>query len=191
MSISSSTDEVSKKLMPGVMAAQIVVGAMPIGIVAFAVFAAWRQFAGTPQPNDITIRILTIIAIGLAVLMFLITRLGSEVFVRRARARIASGEFQLGANPRDRSRWEWLLEFGDTGKLFFVYQKRTVYVATLLEAVAFLNVASFMLGGSLVALAAAGLLTLALVALFPTTARVVSWVDRELRLLTDARNLAR
>ena len=61
----------------------------------------------------------------------------------------------------------------------------------LLEFVAFLNVASFMLSGSLVALTAAGLLVLALVALFPTTSRVVNWIDRQLRLLTDARNLAR
>jgi hypothetical protein len=172
------------------MAMQIVIGAMPIGLAAFAVFAAWRQFAGTPQPNDITIRILTLTAIGLAILMFLLTQFGSEVFVRRARARIASGEFELGSKPRDR-RWQWLLELGDAGKLFFVYQKRTVYVATLLEFVAFLNVASFMLSGSLVALTAAGLLVLALVALFPTTSRVVSWIDRQLRLLTDARDLAR
>ena len=81
MSIPTSTDCVAKELKPGVLAMQIVIGAMPIGLAAFAAFAAWRQFAETPQPNDITIRILTLTAIGLAILMFLLTQFGSEVFV--------------------------------------------------------------------------------------------------------------
>lgn len=77
----------------------------------------------------------------------------------------------------------------DAGKLTAVYGTRLFIAVALLECAASSLAFAYQIGREPLALGAAALLILLIAAHFPTSARVGEWVEWQLRLLNDDRQL--
>jgi hypothetical protein len=82
-------------------------------------------------------------------------------------------------------------ELGDAGKLAVAYQTSTIAGAAVLEGVAFMNIVTYLVNGSLTPLVVGVCLVLPLAAMFPSAPRVANWIDGQLRLMADEKMLSR
>jgi hypothetical protein len=101
---------------------------------------------------------------------------------RSGRERIARGEFV----PSKASQQARLVEQrGDDGRLFLVFQTRSILAAAVLDGAALLGAAATRVDGNLMG-AALGLGLCALIlAGMPTAPRWTAWLERQRRLLRD------
>lgn len=190
----SSTNDLTERLKPAIMTLRIIVMALTTGVVAFAITAIVirRQQAAAPA-NDAD-GLLTTLGIAAVPVAFLLSRFLPGIFVAKARGQIASGQFGFPSESnlaQTGGPQSSLVQLGDDGKLFTVYQTNTIISAALLDGAAFLNIVAFLLGGSLIALGLGLLLALAIVAMFPRVSRVVEWIEAQRRLMAEEKLLAR
>lgn len=194
MNNTNSTSDLDQRLRPAILTLRIIVMALAAGVVIFAVTAILIRLQQAQAPADDAAWMLTILGFAAAPVAFVLSRFVPSVFVAKARRQIANGQFgpPAGANtnPTDGPQSS-LFQLGDDGKLFMVYQTKTILAAALLEGAAFLNVVAFLLGGIPIALVLALLLTLAIVAMFPRTSQVVEWIETQRRLMAEEKLLAR
>ena len=78
-----------------------------------------------------------------------------------------------------------------TGKLFGVYQTKTIIGAAMIEGAAFLNLVAYLLEGNPITLGLGLGLAVVIAALFPSPSRVANWIEQRLRLMDDNKMLAR
>ncbi len=157
---------------------QIVVVALGMGIVTFAVVAVLMA----NDTADARAGAFTFFAIGMAVIcggMSLLVRQGIVIAQRR---RIANGTWKMQGRPED-------APVTDAGKLAVVYLTKTIVGCALLEGACFVALFAFMMDGHLIGPVVAALLLLGVLAHFPTPGRVSDWVTDQLRLLEEERQL--
>jgi len=157
---------------------QIVVVALCMGIVAFAVVVV---LMGNDRA-DAEAGVLTFIAIGMAVGcggMSLVVPRGVVIAQRR---KIVHGTWQMQGREAD-------VPVTDAGKLASVYVTKTIVGCALLEGPCFFALFAFMSEGHLINPVVATLLLLGLLSQFPTSGRVADWVNDQLRLVAEERQL--
>jgi hypothetical protein len=190
----NSANDLVQRLKPAIMTLRIIVVALATGVVAFAVTAIVIRVQQAVAPANDTAELLTTLGIVAAPVAFLLSRFVPGLIVATSRRQIASGQYGSPAesNPHQTGGPQSSLrQLGDDGKLFTVYQTKTIISAALLEGAAFLNIVAYLLGGSPIALGLGLLLALAIVALFPRNSRVVEWIEGQRRLMAEEKLLAR
>lgn len=190
----NSTVDLAERLKLAIMTLRIIVLALATGVVAFAIAAIVIRMQQAAAPANDADGLLTILGIAAAPVAFLLSRFLPILIVAKARGQIASGQYGVPAEPSSRETTgpqSSLVQLGDDGKLFTVYQTKTIIAAALLDGAAFLNIVAFLLGGSPIALGLGLLLALAIASLFPRVSRVVEWIEGERRLMAEEKLLAR
>jgi hypothetical protein len=155
---------------------QIIVVALCMGVLSFGLVVFFGGLADEEAEGNT----ITMTSVAFAVLC-----LGLSVVVPRAvaaanRRKIAAGTWQPSGNRGN-------VPDTDAGKLAATYQLKTIIGAALLEGPAFFALMAYMLEGHWLSLIAAGVLLVGLLAYFPTSDRVQSWVGEQLRLLEEQR----
>jgi hypothetical protein len=190
----STTNDLAARLKAAIVTLRIIVGALATSVAAFAITAIVIRLQQAPPAAGDAAWVLTALGIAAAPVAVLLSRFVPALFVAKARGQIASGQFgsPAGSSPNPASGPQsGLGQLGDDGKLFTVYQTKTIISAALLEGAAFLNIIAFLQGGSPIALVLALLLALSIIALFPRASRVVEWIASQRRLMAEEKLLAR
>lgn len=168
--------------------AQIIVAAMTTGAVFFLVVVLVVQRG---QPAAGTQPVLTWIAIAVAVAMMLVRLIVPPRLVARRRAAIARGQFRLQSAPEYPQFQRFLEKAGDAGLLWVVYVNKLLVAGAPLEGAAFLALVAYLLEGSLWALGAAVVLIASLAMMIPRRDAVIAWIEDQLHLLEQERQLLR
>lgn len=153
---------------------QIIVSAMCVGVVVFLTVALYvaplRAQAGPPLPISLTLITAILAVFGLA-----LPQVARLLITAKARR-------EIGADTSD-------VPFSRERRLLTLYQTRTMIGAAASEGWAFLAVIAFMFEGNPISLGLAAFLLLTVSAYFPTSSRIISWVEREVETLEMARGL--
>lgn len=157
---------------------QIVVVALGMGIVTFAVAAVF--LAGDREKAEAGM--LTLIAIGMTVACGAMSLFVPHGIVLAQRRRIADGTWQMQGRQVDEP-------VTDSGRLAAVHLTKTIVGCALLEGACFVALVAFMTEGHLVNPIIGALLLLGVLARFPTSDRVTGWVTGQLRLLEEERQI--
>jgi hypothetical protein len=179
-------EEIAKK----VRILQVIVGALLGGVLVFlGIVVALVQLNIAERLDDMAF-VLNLVLLVFATSMAIARAIVLPIMVSQARRKIREGTWQisLGTNsPGD------VLQFvertGDAGRLFVVYQMRTIVAAAMPEGIAFFACIVYLLGHSLLALAIAAVMTTWIFRQFPTRAGVVDWIERQLQRIEEERLL--
>ena len=161
-----------------VRVSQIVVVALGMGIVTFAVAAVF--LAGGKEEAEAGM--LTLVAVGMTVVCGGVSLLVPHGIVLAQRRRIVDGTWQMQGRHED-------APVTDAGKLAAVYLIKTIVVCGPLEGACFVALVAFMTEGHLVNHIIGALLLFGVLARFPTSDRVTGWVTDQLRLLKEERQI--
>jgi hypothetical protein len=175
--------DLANQLKPAVSTLRTIVASLAGGVVVFAVLAIWMRLAGPQEPVEISVPVLTILAVVLFPLALAASRVVAAMLVRNSRRQIATD------NRSSRSETAAAGESQRIGALCGVFQTKTIIAAAFLEGAALVSIFAFMLEGSPLALLLAGLLVAALIAMAPSAARVADWIERQLRLVDEEARL--
>jgi hypothetical protein len=176
--------DVERKL---VWALQIIVVALVAGSLAFLVMATVLARQGiVPGQHD---RLFGYLALGAGAAAVLARLVVGHVMVSAGRRRIVENRFVARLSP-DPAIQEFARQFGDRAKLFLVYFTQTITTSAILEGAAFFATIVYLcLDRSPWNAALAACLIGLILIQFPTRRHIQEWVDRQLRLVTDERQL--
>jgi hypothetical protein len=170
---------------------QIVVLALAAGVVSFLVIAVIVRV--TREPDQLAgLPVLTYVLLALAIVTLVFSLVFPERLFVRQRRKIAAGSWQpvLEGQETPQVATE-LLQAGDAGKLYLLFNQRTVITAGMREGAGFLATIAFFLEGQVVALVVGVLVAVLVLMLFPTSNRVHHWIEQQLQLLDRDRRLLR
>lgn len=168
--------------------AQIIVAAMTTGALFFLVIVLLVQRG---QPAAGTQPVLTWIAIAVGVAMMLVRLIVPPRLVARRRAAIARGQFRPQFPPEDQQFQRFLEKAGDAGLLCVVYVNKLLMAGALLEGAAFLALVAYLLEGNPWALGTAVVLIGSLAMMIPRRDAVIAWIEDQLHMLEQERQLLR
>jgi hypothetical protein len=174
-------DDQTKQQIAGVVrTSQIIVSALAMGVVTFAVVVVFFV-SGGPAAKGNLLTLLAIVFAGAAlVLGFVIPQ-----FVTAAnRRKIAAGTWPSSPNQGP-------VPDSDAGKLALTYPAKMIVGAALFEGGCFFALTVYMIERQPLSLVAAAVLLLCLLAHFPTLARVEAWIEEQLRRVEDERRFSR
>lgn len=166
--------------------AQIAVSAMAAGALTFLVVALWARWGRPPAAGH---PILTWIAVALAVAMTVVRLTVPPMMVAHRRAAIARGQFRLQPGQQSPQFRQFLEKTGDAGLLWLVYISKLFVAGVPLETAAFVAVAAYLVEGNPWALGAAVVLIASLAMMIPQRETVVAWIEDQLRLVEQERQL--
>lgn len=174
-------DEKTKQQIAGVVrTSQIIVAALVMGVVTFAVVVVFFISRG-PAAKGNLLTLLAIVFAGAAlVLGFVIPQL----ITAANRRRIAAGTWQSSPNQGH-------VPDSDAGRLAMSYPAKLIVGAALFEGGSFFALVAYMLEGQPLSLGVAAVLLLCLLAHFPTLGRVEAWIEEQLRRVEDERRFSR
>ena len=175
------------KLAPMVRTLQIIVAALVAGTVFFLVIALFMA-PSMERPNAVGPPMLTYIAIIFAVMDLLARMIVPAVIVNRGRQRIARGTWQLPPAAA-RAQGEFLQQTGDAGKLYVLFQTKTIVSAALIEGVAFFMLIAYMMEQTPLSLILAVVLIFGVAIHVPTLSGVIHWIEFQLDALRHQREL--
>lgn len=185
--MSASNGNLVDKLKPAVMVLRIIVVALASGVMLFVAVAMWMRLS-RPQPAAADAEMLTMLAIGLAPLALIASRIVPAILVRNARRQIAAGHDPSPSKEGPRAP---LSELGDAGALAGVYQTKTIISAALLEGAAFFSATAYMLEGNQIALGLSLGFAGVILTMFPSASRVAEWIAGQRRLMGEEKLLGR
>jgi hypothetical protein len=162
---------------------QIVVAAMAGGIAVFAavVLALDLGGQGGGQPAA---TLVTYLAVAVAAVALVVSLVVPAVITAKARQNIIAGKPPI-PNPR----LPLPPEVGQVGPLAAVYQTRLIVAAGVLEGAAFFNLIACMIEGHLLSVVAAAVMLLAILSLFPTRSRLEDWIENQLKVIAQLREM--
>ncbi|MGA2616779.1 MAG: hypothetical protein ABSF26_04160 [Thermoguttaceae bacterium] len=163
---------------------QIVVGALVAGTLFFLVIALTIGPQGVPSAAPLPIS-LTLIAALFTGMMLIARAVCIWQVTARGRRQIAGGTYR----PVSPQQWSGAAgkPVGDAQSLFMVFQTRTIASAAMFEGCAFFATICYLIEGGPISLALAVCLILGVAAHFPTPARVIGWIERQLETLEEER----
>jgi hypothetical protein len=174
-------DEESKQHIAAVVrTSQIILAALAIGVVTFAVVAVFAMSGGRQAPGT-TITLLAVAFGGADLVMCLVIPRFVTVINRK---KIAAGTWQASQNQGP-------VPDSDAVKLALTYQVKMIIGAAMLEGGCFLALVAYMTERQSASLAVAAVLLAALLAHFPTLARVGAWIEDQLHCVEDERRYSR
>jgi hypothetical protein len=164
----------SEELTPRIRAMQIVAGALVLGALIFlGVVIAIRLAGQAPRPPKTPM--LSYVGIVFTVMVLVPLALVPDRVIAAGRKQIARGE-------RDASTAS-----DETLRLANLYQNCMIIRLALLEGAAFFQIIIFHLEGQQLSLILALILVVGMVLLFPTRARVESWIEKQQEKLEEER----
>jgi hypothetical protein len=163
-----------------VLTLQIIVGALALGIVNFMLVIVIAFRPPAPQ-NPIGQSLLTYMAVGGAVLAVM-----ASIFIpfllagpmRKSSLDAPAGLRAIGSKDE-----------ANIGPLAQMYQTLLIIKCVLIEGAAFFSLVAYIIEGQTTALATAGVLLLVLLAHFPTRSRMEAWIESELVVSEQMRQL--
>jgi len=168
--------QAKQQLAVMVRTAQIIVGALVMGVLTFGVVVvSGLAGGGGAQGNT-----LTLLAVGFAAAALVLCLLVPNLFASAQRRKIAAGTWGSTSAPGPAPD-------SDAGKLAMLYQTKLIIGAAMLEGGCFLGLVAYMLERQWPSLAMAGVLLLALIAHLPTYGRVEAWIEDQLRRVQEDR----
>ncbi len=178
----NESPDMEKKRVAVLRMAQVVVAALVLGVVAFMLVAFFVAGGLKPLRTELTISaIAAIVSVVLIVARFVVPTL----MTRKECAKIARR-----TNPASSSDLSGTsVSDGDQEKLLPLFPTRTIVAAAILEGAAFLNLAVFLSEGQVYSLLLAGIMILGIMAGFPTSGRLTSWLTAKTRLVQEIRSL--
>ena len=176
-----------ERLTPILRQSQIIVAALIAGCVIFLVIAlviTGGKVADADQP------VLTYVAVAFVAVTLIARMIVPGIMIRSGRRKIAQGTWQLPQQAASRpASLQFLEETGDAGKLLMIYTASTIVSASLLEGSAFFALIAYLMEHSWLSLGLAGLLILGLSTHVPTRSGLVHWIEDQLALLEQERQL--
>lgn len=173
---------------------QIIVGTLVTGALVFLVIAyvlgGQRVEAGQDgQP------IVTYTAVAFAVMALLARLIAANAICARNRQRIIDRTWQAPQPPQYAQDAEgrsakFLDETGDAGKLFCIFQTKTIVSTALLEGAAFMGAVTYLIEANRIALIVAVAMIVAVAVHFPSRSGVVRWIEGQLRIIEEQRRFA-
>jgi hypothetical protein len=183
MSNTSWQDEIGRVVWP----LQIIIPALVMGCLFFLAVVTFMPPLG-PAPLA---ALMGYVGLGFVLAALIAREIAVRGIVGRGRRRIRAGTFPPLANspvPGLNSQ-EFLARTGDAGLLYSVYQARMITGAAILEGAAFLMLSLFMIGRQPWTVALAIALIAGVALHFPTRASVCQWIEQQLRLMSEERDL--
>ncbi len=162
---------------------QIIVLGLTAGVVTFGVIAVVVGDRA-PQNAQPAPAFIAYLAIAVACVALVASLVVPALVATNARRRIVAG---LPAMPNPRVSLP--PELGDVGPLGAVYQTRLIIGAAILEGAAFFNLVVYIVGGYVPNLVAAAVMLAAILSLFPTRSRVEDWIENQLRVIEQLRQM--
>jgi hypothetical protein len=171
--------------LPGrVLAMQIIVAALVMGCVVFAIVAI--VVSASMAANDDS-KLITYLALGVAVFAMIPRAVAPTIMVSAGRKKILEqlkGKSAQGDAGTRTVRFDELED--EAGRHAIpLLQGKLIVSAALIEGPTFLLLVAYMLERSPIALAAAGFMVLLLAMHFPTFDRAAEWIDGQLRSLKE------
>jgi hypothetical protein len=158
---------------------QIIVASLLAGCLTFmgiAIVLVQRKVAGEFQDlPDVIIWL----PVGFAVVACFVQFIVTKQTTAHARQAIAEGTWRYPGGG-DTSMADYFAQTGDAGRLFVVFQMRTIVAAAILEGAAFFSLVIFLVGGNGIPLVTAMFLVGRLLLLLPTRRRVFHWIEDQL-----------
>jgi len=175
-----------EEITPVLRQCQIIVGSLIAGSVVFLVIVLFR---GQPQAANAGPPVMTYVALVFMAVILVARAIVPVVVARLARRRIVRGETPFLPTTGGAPIKGMIENIGDAGRLALVFQTKTIIAGALLEGCAFFLLVVHMIEGSPISLGAALALILALAMLMPTRGRIVRWIENQLELLEQERQL--
>lgn len=166
---------------------QIIVGAMSFGVLFFLVIALVVGLQNAPLARFPAITLLCLVAFVFAASGLVARSIALRILISRGRQEIIAGSCRLvGSNQQTNSspsdETEALAQ--DARHLLKLYQTKTIVSTALCEGLAFFATIAFLIEGNFLSLGLAVVLMLLPKTHFPTSSRLIGWVDKELEILT-------
>lgn len=170
-------DDKSKQHIAAVVrTAQIILLALAMGVVTFAAVVVFAV-SGGQQGRGNTITLLATVFAGADLVLCLLI---PEFITATNRRKIAAGTWQAAQSQGP-------VPESDAGRLALTYQVKMIIGTALLEGGCFLALVAYMTERQALGLAVAAVLLAALLAHFPTRARVEAWIEDQLHRVEDER----
>lgn len=174
-------------LTPTLRMLQIIVAALSLGLVFFLAIAVSVPFENAPNAST---PLLTYVALGFAILALIVRVIVPGIATTAGRRAIARGEYPSSAE-RPGSTAGSAKDLGDVGRLAALMVTRTIVGAAILESSCFFLLIAFLLERSPLTLAVAVFFILGVAAHTPTQGRMAAWLESQLKLLDEDRQLGR
>jgi hypothetical protein len=175
MSASEPTDRLSVCLR----ITRIIVAALALGVVGFAVIAVvQREQNPAPLPPQ---PVLTYLGLGFGGVMIVLQAVVPGLMTNQLRRKIASGTWPLRSPARPE------VPPDDAGKLCLLFQSRTITGAAFVEGAAFFLLVAYLIEGQLIALGGAAVMLVLLLVRFPTRLGLESWLGEQQERLNQER----
>lgn len=172
-------DSARNEVQAAARTVSILILALSAGVLAFAAYVLLVY-----QPDqEREAGLLTPLSFGFFMLQILLSMTVPRAIQKANRKRIADRTWQMPSNRRQAPET-------DAGKLAAVYQMTTIVSCAFLESSAFLSLFAYMLEGHFSSLVTAGVMLVGILSSFPTTDRLIHWVEQELRAVNDDRAAA-
>jgi len=173
-------DKSQAEIAPHATVTQIIVLTLFGGVLIFGAVVLFMP----ADDRDGKLEILSLISIGMAVMSVFMSFLVPKLIVKTNRNKIANGDWSGDATSGT-------VHGTDGGKLSAVFQMTTIVGSALLEGAAFFALVAYMQEGHFAALVVVAVLMLGILFHFPTRSRIEGWVEAQLRLIDEERNLSR
>ncbi|MFL5243194.1 MAG: hypothetical protein ACJ8FY_13900 [Gemmataceae bacterium] len=167
--------ELDSTIRPRVFTLRIIIGALLSGVAIMAVMAIFlRQSGNRPPPPPVPI--MTYLALGFGAVLLVMHRFILKLVESNARKRITGVPSESGGpviEPLD---------------LLGIYQSSRIIAAALLEGPAFFCLIAYLVEGHWLSLAAAGILWIGLLLLFPSVDGVARWIMEQQETIQQERS---
>ncbi|NUQ63176.1 MAG: hypothetical protein HUU20_11920 [Pirellulales bacterium] len=170
---------------------QLIVAAMVIGSLVFLAVVLVLVYSGAAREAALELPLSYVLAV-FAVAALAARAVVPAAIVSNARRRIREGVWQpLQPSNVPQGVQAFLEQTGDAGKLWQVLMSRTIIAAATLEGVAFFACITYMLEHSWPSLVVAVVFIACLALHVPSQTGVILWIEEQLRLIDEERQLGR
>jgi len=166
---------------------RIIALAMAVGALVLLALMIWLRrgdSADATEPSADRPPLVSYVATGYGLLALLASWLVPDRVITKQRRRIRDGTFD-GAGPGAAAiLGEGIEKFGDVGRIFLLYQTRTLLAVMMLEGGSLFASVAYRVEGERYTILVAGLLVLVLLLRLPTAGGMAEWIedqDKELR----------
>lgn len=155
---------------------QIIVAALIVGCLTFASIAVFLRTSPEPAEGEEMAFVVTSMALAFGAFALVAQFVIGPMLRRQSRQTIVNQE---GSSPDDPQR------------LLAGYQTSTIVSAAFAEGACFFNLIAHLIEGSPYTLLMAAVLVVSIAFRFPTVAGVSDWLEREMRMVQEERQMGR
>jgi hypothetical protein len=184
--MSSTESKLADQLKPQAMTMRLIVGALALGVLSTVVVSVLLRADRGLAEGPLQFELITWFGIIAAPVAVVASRIVPILIVRTARKRMVAGDYRLTYAGADKA-----YAINESDALAGLYQTTTIVAAALLEGAAFLNVIAFLLEGNPISLGLAIGLAMGILAMYPSGQRIAIWIELQLRLIEEHRQVGK